>query len=475
MSSYATGYQELNVLKLFLQGKPLGASIEEIEHHAGLNLHRRTLQRRLSTLEVNGEIIVNGRGRSIRYCLAPFNPQAHVPTTKSRTNLTASLRTHLPTIALAVENPIPLSLQAEKVLPLIDRPLSFRTPISYQKEFLENYQPNTTFYLSSTEREKLAILGKTTVVEEPAGTHAKHILNRLLIDLSWNSSRLEGNTYSLLDTQRLIEFGQTAEGKNATDAQMILNHKAAIEFLVQSAEEATFNRHTILNLHALLANNLLLSPQAVGRLRYMGVGITGSAYEPLHVPQRISEYFDLLLEKASLIKNPFEQAFFVMVHIPYLQPFDDVNKRVSRLAANIPLLKHNLSPLSFVDVPEKLYIQGLLGIYELNSIALMKDVFLWAYERSAARYAAIRQLIGNPDLFRMRYWEEIHALISDIVSNNDTHEETLRKIKNKTQTLPVEDQSRFIEVVETELMSLHEGNFARYRISQEAFKRWCRS
>jgi Fic family protein len=106
------------------------------------------------------------------------------------------------------------------------------------------------------------------------------VLDRLLVDLSWASSRLEGNTYSLLDTKRLIEHGQAAEGKDAAETQMILNHKAAIEFLVESAEELEFNRQTILNLHALLSDNLLPDPSASGRLRRIGVGINHYSLSP---------------------------------------------------------------------------------------------------------------------------------------------------------------------------------------------------
>ena len=116
-------------------------------------------------------------------------------------------------------------------------------------------------------------MGRTPDSEKPAGTYARHILDRLLVDLSWASSQLEGNTYSLLDTKRLIEHGQAAEGKDAAETQMILNHKAAIEFLVDSADDLAFNRQTILNLHALLSDNLLPDPGAGGRLRRIGVGI----------------------------------------------------------------------------------------------------------------------------------------------------------------------------------------------------------
>ena len=197
-----------------------------------------------------------------------------------------------------------------------------------------------------------------TFDDQAAGTYAKQILNRLLIDLSWNSSRLEGNTYSLLDTTRLIELGEAAEGRDRLESQMIVNHKDAIEFLVNDAEDIGFNRYTILNLHGILAQNLLPDPGAPGRLRRMGVGIGKSTFHPLELPQLIEECFNQLLNTAAAIRDPFEQALFAMVQLPYLQPFDDVNKRVSRLSANIPFIKRNLSPLSFIDVPRAIYMDA---------------------------------------------------------------------------------------------------------------------
>ena len=192
---------------------------------------------------------------------------------------------------------------------------------------------------------------------------------------------------------------------------MILNHKDAIEFLVSEAAEIGFNRYTILNLHGMLANNLLPDPDAPGRLRHMGVGITGSVFHPLEVPQLIEECFDQILATSAAIKDPFEQAFFVMVQLPYLQPFDDVNKRVSRLAANIPLIKGNFSPLSFADVPQQSYTQAMLGVYELNKVDLLKDIFIWGYERSASRYASVRQSLGEPDPFRLRHRAALRTLV----------------------------------------------------------------
>ena len=104
-----------------------------------------------------------------------------------------------------------------------------------------------------------------------------------------------------------------------------------------------------------------------------------------------------------------------MVQLPYLQPFDDVNKRVSRLAANIPFIKANLSPLSFTDVPRAIYTDAVLGVYELNKIDLLKDVFIWAYERSAARYAAVRQSLGEPDPFRLQHRAALRQIVGEVI------------------------------------------------------------
>jgi len=124
----------------------------------------------------------------------------------------------------------------------VRKPPEARKPVGYNRAFLDAYRPNVSVYLSSKERKHLRLVGTPKVAVEAAGTYARQILNRLLIDLSWNSSRLEGNTYSLLDTRRLIEFGQEADGRERLEAQMILKHKDAIEFLVGAAEDIGFNR-----------------------------------------------------------------------------------------------------------------------------------------------------------------------------------------------------------------------------------------
>ena len=282
---------------------------------------QRTLQYRLKRLVDDGRLIRDGAGRWARYRTL----EGGCPCRAARGRDEARSR---------------YREKAEEIRAYLRQPRSARKPVGYNRDFLDSYRPGETFYLPADARARLAEIGSRHAhAEQPAGTYARQILNRLLIDLSWNSSRLEGNTYSLLDTKRLIEFGQEAEGRDRLEAQMILNHKDAIEFLVGNAAEIGFNRYTILNLHAHPREQPAGGPEAAGRLRHIGVGIDGSVFHPLETPQLIEECFDQLLATAAAIADPFEQSFFVMVQLPYLQPFDDVNKRVSRMAANIPFIR----------------------------------------------------------------------------------------------------------------------------------------
>ncbi|MDR6197392.1 Fic family protein [Siphonobacter sp. SORGH_AS_0500] len=453
MKQNRVSYELEKIVQTLAQFKQ-GVSLEALKHALDLDIEIRTLQRRLEKLKEEGLVVASGKGRAITYQVA------------------ASIASEVPNAQLNLTADIPLSEEGRGLLQKLSLPQHLRRPVGYNAAFLTDYRPNVDYYLSLKERHKLAELGQTNRLNQPAGTYAKEILQRLLIDLSWNSSRLEGNTYSLLDTQRLISQGKLADHRSVAEAQMILNHKDAIEFIVQTTEEIDFNYYTLTNLHAMLSNNLLPDPAASGRLRTFGVGITNSVFTPLAMPQLIDEFFRVMLSKAQAIEDPFEQAFFIMVQLPYLQPFDDVNKRVSRLAANIPLNRHNLAPLAFVDVPNHLYVQGLLGIYELNQIELFKDVFLWAYERSALRYAAVRQSLGEPDTFRLEYREDVRSLISEIITGGMSQQEAAKKIQEAARKIPEADQARFIETVDTELLALHEGNYARYRVRPSEYIRW---
>ncbi len=454
--------REFTDLLRIISVRHFGASVKELMGISRLGFPKRTLQRRLDQLVSEKRLEPRGNGRARRY-LVPIEEALPF----------SSVVREEPTYAQVGHDW--LSPAAMEIRRIIQLPLAQRTPVTYQGSFLDAYRPNVTFYLPESLRSELAEIGQVGMGDLPAGTYFRQVMDRLLIDLSWNSSRLEGNTYSLLETQRLLELGEDTEGKAVQETQMILNHKAAIEMLADDAGELDFNRYTICNLHALLSDNLLSDPGACGRLRSLRVGISGTVYHPLGIPQQIEERFEQILQKASAVRDPFEQAFFAMVHLPYLQPFEDVNKRVSRLAANIPLVRHNLCPLSFVDVESREYVGGLLGVYELNRVDYLRDVFARAYRRSCARYSTVRQTLGDPDQFRLRHRATIAIFVKEVVLGGMDKRVAAKWIAMKAaESVAVEERAKFIEVVETELGCLHGGNIARYRLRPAEFESWYR-
>lgn len=412
------------------------------------SLAQRTAQRWISQLITDGQLISQGNGRARRYY--------PIAQTAKKDIFPAS---------------IPLSPDSRDILAYIEKPFAERKPVGYQIDFLQSYVPNQTFYLPLPLRIQLQKMGDIGPNSLTAGTYERAILGRLLIDLSWASSQLEGNTYSLLDTKILIEQGKIAKGKAAIETQMILNHKSAIELLINNRETTDFNRYTILNLHSALSENLLANPADEGRLRQQTVEITKSVFHPLAIPQQIEEMFDMILIKASEIRDPFEQAFFAMVHIPYLQPFIDINKRTSRLAANISLIRHNLCPLTFLGVTEQAYTRAVLGVYELTRIELLRDLFVWAYERSTQEYIAIKQNLAEPDPLRLKYREMIRQTVHDVIIHSDADAMTIIQ-DHVNKHVEATDNKNVQALIIEELRRLHEGILARYQLRLSEFHRW---
>ena len=449
---------ELDQIVELIAKHPNGIGVEGLLQALGASMKRRTLQRRLSTLADQKQIITEGEGRALKYLLAPIIAKADIVQESATAQATGEVY-------------VPTSSEGEAIKNYVRQPRQQRQPVSYKIEFLEQYQPNQTFYLPEALRAQLHALGRSSAEQAPAGTFARDILNRLLIDLSWASSRLEGNTYSRLDTERLIEFGQAAEGKDALETQMILNHKSAIEYLVHDTEHAGVNAETIIALHALLSDGLMADPLACGRIRNRAVDIGGSVYLPIALPQRLEELFGIVISMAAEIRDSFEQAFFLMVHLPYLQPFEDVNKRVSRLAANIPLIQRNLCPLSFIDVPQQAYVDGVIGVYELTRVELLRDVFIWAYERSCQQYVAVQQHLIPPDTFRLRYRAELTETIRAIVKGGKSLDESVIRSAIPT-TVAEPDRERFVALIQEEFKTLHQGNAIRFGLRPLEFAAW---
>lgn len=443
-----------------IQSAPTGLTLAELlaQHPT---LKRRTVQRWVSQWVAAGRIVAQGEGRARRYLPAAESTAASGTASVAPSN---TFPAH-----------IPLSADSQDILAYVTQPLQGRKPVAYQRDFLDAYQPNATAYLSAPLRRQLHNMGKTTRMSEPAGTYSRDILNRLLIDLSWASSHLEGNTYSRLDTVELIEHGRTATGKGAIETQMILNHKTAIELLVdnagvENAGKAGLSRYLLMNLHSTLAENLLPNPADEGRIRQHAVNIGKSVYRPLSTPQQIDETLDVVLAKLNQIADPFEQSFFAMVHLPYLQPFADINKRTSRLAANLPLFRANLCPLTFLDVPEQAYSHATLGVYELTRVELLRDLYVWAYERSTQEYQAIQQDLAEPDPTRLAYRDLIKQTVREVVQQPQS--DPLQALERALAPVPQADRADVHALLVQELQRLHEGVLARYGLRPSELAAW---
>ena len=454
-----TPQEELNRLVDLISAHPYGIGIDALLQSIGDSLQRRSLQRRLARLIEQGRVQRLGDARAVRYRCAPLITKVSIQEGEN------------PTDQPSTEIYVPTSPEGKEIKAYVRQARQLRPPVGYKLEFLEQYHPNQTAYLPQGLRDQLHALGRSPADQTPVGTFARDIINRLLIDLSWASSQLEGNTYSRLDTERLIEFGQVAEGKGALETQMILNHKDAIEYLVHDPEHANLTTDTVIALHAFLSDGLMADPTACGRIRNRAVEIGGSVYLPVALPQRLEELFGIVIQMAAEIHDPFEQAFFLMVHLPYLQPFEDVNKRVSRLAANIPFIRHNLCPLSFIDVPQQAYVDAMIGVYELNRIELLRDVFIWAYERSCQQYVAVKQNLVPPDIFRLRYRQALSELVAAIIRNGEAATEAAIR-RRLPAAVPEADKNHFVELALGEFKTLHPGNVIRFGIRPLEFSAW---
>lgn len=432
--------------------------VEEARLSAASSTDRRAVQRVLSKLVKSGIIQAHGNARA-RYYIRAQN-----------TAFTPDLSTESKNAFMN----IPLSAESLALAQYIAKPIKNRERVSYNSDILKKYEPNNDFYLNASQRKELQELGIVEYIKRPAGTYARNIFNKLLIDLSWNSSRLEGNTYSLLETKRLIEHGETVTGKDAIDAQMILNHKDAIEYIIESSDEEIISVHDIRSIHALLSDNLLGDPSASGRIRQIAVGISGTTYLPLDNPHILNEYLTLFIKKLNAIQDPFEQSFFSLVHLSYLQAFEDVNKRTARLVSNIPLIKNNLKPLSFIDVDQSDYMRSLLGVYEKNDMSLFRDLYLWAYKRSSQRYSSLQQSMGQPNVFKLKYRDIIHKIIRSIIIDKIPGHQVVSTVNRLIDLLDINpsDSSQLFQLIEIEIMSLHEGNVARFKIRPSEFEAW---
>jgi Fic family protein len=437
------------LLRLILAtGQPVQPGALEPE----LQASRPTINRDLRDLLASGFLEKLGDGRSTRY----------VATDAAKAALGA-----LPTAARV---PVRSALiqWSPASLPLVDAlsaPLGTRTPTGYDSSFVGNYIPNQSSLLPPQLATDLFNDGRSRD-QHPAGTYAREVLEQLLIDLSWSSSRLEGNNKSLLDTRALFELGEQA-GPFDEDTVMLLNHKNAIEFMVDAVPTEGITVPVIVDLQARLMRDLLKDSRDIGSIRRRVVNIDGSVYSPSNIPTLLEETLNSIIEKARLIRNPVEAAFFLWVNLAYLQPFADGNKRTSRLAANLSLLLYNCSPLSFLDVEREDYATAMLGVYEQGRVEAAAELFEFIYRRSVQKYSVLRASLAMPDPLRARYRQVLNELMQLIVFHG-------RKLEDAFLEVPIAaaDLAALRVIANTELDHLEQYNCARYNLARVMTQRW---
>jgi DNA-binding transcriptional ArsR family regulator len=418
----------------------------------------RTLRNWLTRLVEDGAIESRGERKGRRYRLR----SGSIAGTAASGAAVEGRRTVTPDI---------FSPESLALINRIEAPIYTRPPATYREEWLESYVPNQSAYLTPKQREQLTAQGKRDPIYGRARTYIKKIYDQLLIDFSFNSSRLEGNTYSLADTERLVLQGAAAPGKPDAERIMILNHKEAIAYLVRNVETLQPDEATIRTIHYLLADSLV-APGLAGQIRDESIRVSGTTYAPLEGRERLARLLFRLLEKARAIADPFEQSFFLLVHISYLQAFIDVNKRTARLASIIPLIKGDFVPQSFVEMDTDSYLKATIAIYELNEVAPLADVYSWSYKRSCQRYDTTAHAVGFDEIAAL-YRTQRRALVTDLVRAKVPQAKVAEWITASTPpNVEPQHREKFISDVASELEHLDLSRIGGLGITRQEFEAW---
>jgi len=255
---------------------------------------------------------------------------------------------------------------------------------SFNFSIITEILPNVNLF-TPNELNKLTLLQNefTQNISELSELQYKKELERLAIDLSWKSSQIEGNTYSLLETERLLKEKETASGKTKEEAIMLLNHKEAIDFIADNPDYLyPLTVSKIEDIHSILTKEL-----AVDRnIRKSRVGISGTNYRPLDNEFQIKEALSGMCDLINAKENVFEQALLVLILISYIQPFVDGNKRTARIVSNAILMNNNHCPISFRTVDSVDYKKAMLLFYEQNNVTVFNQIFIEQFEFAVKTY-----------------------------------------------------------------------------------------
>lgn len=300
-----------------------------------------TMKRLLSAAVKEGNIETAGRGPATKYKLTP---QAHVT--------------------------MPLDLAT-----YFDKDIDEReVQESFNFDLIRDVLPKVEIFT----KEELEVLNDAQMefeknTEGMTELEYRKEMERLGVDLSWKSSQIEGNTYSLLETERLLKDKQTASGKTKEEAIMLLNHKDALDFVLDIPDYLKeLSVHRIEDIHSILTKEL----EVERNIRHRRVGITGTNYRPLDNEFQIREALEDTCTLVNGKDNVFEKAFLTLVLLSYIQAFVDGNKRTARITSNAILIANGYCPISFRTVDSIDYKKAMLMFYEQNNIAAFKKIFI---------------------------------------------------------------------------------------------------
>jgi len=335
------------IIELIHKSKALSAS----ELYNLIDLGESTVRKYLKELVEENKLQVIGSGRSTKYTIAP-----------------------------SFELLAPMNLDDYYQNEMDDR----NAKSSYDFDLVANVLQKASLF-TDKEQQKLnkiqdRYLKSIQLVEN--GIYKKR-LEVLAIDLIWKSSEIEGNTYSLLETEALIKQQELAKGKSKEDAIMLLNHKKALDFITDDLDylkPLTVNK--VIDIHTLLIGGLGVS----NNIRKRAVAITGTNYRPLSIETQIREELERIVGLVNRKENVFEKGLLLLCLLSYLQAFEDGNKRTARIMSNAVLMSYNYCPLSFRTVSAVDYKKAMLLFYEQNNISAMKEIFINQYEFAVKQY-----------------------------------------------------------------------------------------
>ncbi len=310
-----------------------------------------SVKRTLQQLVKEGKLLITGAGRSTRYQLSPAG----------RLLSTINLDTYY------------------------SRDIDERSIISnFNFELLTSVLPGAILFTAEEQKHLQSLQAEFRSNISQLSDAAKHKeMTRLGIDLSWKSSQIEGNTYTLLETERLLLEQRTAEGKTRDEATMLLNHKAALDFIVAEPDYLQqLSVAHIEDIHSILVRDL----QVDRNIRHRRVGIIGTNYHPLDNEYQIREALEATCKLVNATPCVFSKALLVLVLLSYIQAFMDGNKRVARLTSNAILIAHGYCPLSFRSVESIDYKKAMLIFYEQNNISAFKKIFMEQFEFAVKSY-----------------------------------------------------------------------------------------